>query len=81
MVGIVICPMIFYIPKFFELRTVYVSVPIMNVTVDCAVFGLVRSEFEIACITLAALKLRTRLELRNEYVVKLSPTSLRVLQN
>ena len=33
-IGIVICPMIFYIPKFFELRTDYQSVS-LNVAVDC----------------------------------------------
>jgi hypothetical protein len=38
-VGIVICPMLFYIPKFFELRTVFTTYS-FNVTIDCAVlFG------------------------------------------
>ena len=33
--GVVICPMVFYIPKFFELKTVYSPYSIRTV-VDCA---------------------------------------------
>ena len=35
MFGIIICPVVFYIPKFFELKTVYSPYPIRAV-VDCA---------------------------------------------
>ena len=35
MFGVVICPMVFYIPKFFELKTVYSPYSIRTV-VDCA---------------------------------------------
>ena len=34
-IAVIVCPIIFYLPKFFELRTVYSSIS-FDVTVDCS---------------------------------------------